>query len=329
MTIKLKASIAALTSTILLAACGSGSHTLLPVVPAALSIVETAKADPATFSSLVAALAFASDNNDLVDTLSKAGTYTVFAPTNAAFDKLAVELLGAGKTATDLLVPTNKALVKSVLQAHVLGATVLAAQVPIGKAIDPILAGSSDVFFVEQAGTALTINDGRNRKTGIVKTDVTANNGVIHVLDRVLLPANKTIVETAQGVNDFTTLVSAVLAADLAPTLSGAGPFTVFAPTNAAFAAALTELNITAPALLANKPLLAKVLTYHVVPGRVLKADVPVGTPIATVQGETFTVDSTLAITDQRGRKANITATNVLTSNGVVHIIDKVILPKP
>lgn len=325
----LKFTFAALASSALLAACGSGNDLHLPPTPAASSIVETAKADPANFSSLVAALAFASDNNDLVDTLSKAGTYTVFAPTNAAFDKLAVELLGTGKTAADLLVPANKALVRSVLQAHVLGATVLAAQVPIGKAIDPILAGTSDIFFVEQAGTVLTINDGRNRKTVISKTDVIANNGVIHVLDRVLLPANKNIVETAVGVSDFSILVEAVLAADLAPALSGAGPLTVFAPTNAAFAAALTELGVTKAALLANKPLLAKILTYHVVAARVLKADVPVGNPITTLQGETFTVDSTLAITDQRGRKANITATNILTGNGVVHIIDKVILPKP
>jgi uncharacterized surface protein with fasciclin (FAS1) repeats len=75
--------------------------------------------------------------------------------------------------------------------------------------------------------------------------------------------------------------------------------------------------------------LLTKVLTYHVVSGRVLKAGVPVGTPIPTLQGDTFTVSAALAITDKRGRVANITGTDVLTSNGVIHVIDKVILPAP
>lgn len=141
----------------------------------------------------------------------------------------------------------------------------------------------------------------------------------------------KNVVELAQATPDLSILVEAVVAAGLAPTLSGTGPFTVFAPTNTAFAAALTELGLTKAQLLdpANKPLLTKILTYHVVSGKVLKAQVPVGTPITTLQTETFTVDSTLAITDQRGRKAKIVATDIAATNGVVHVIDKVILPKP
>ena len=142
-------------------------------------------------------------------------------------------------------------------------------------------------------------------------------------------PPLPNIVALAQATPSLSILVEAVVAADLATTLSGPGPFTVFAPTNDAFAALLTELGITKAALLANKPLLTKVLTYHVVSGRVPKASVPVGVPITTVEGETFTIDATLAITDQRGRKANIVATDVFASNGVVHIIDKVILPSP
>lgn len=96
-----------------------------------------------------------------------------------------------------------------------------------------------------------------------------------------------------------------------------------------AFAALLAELGISKEALLANKALLTKVLTYHVVPSRVLKANVPVGTPITTVQGETFSISASLAISDQRGRSANIVTTDVLISNGVIHVLDKVILPKP
>lgn len=139
----------------------------------------------------------------------------------------------------------------------------------------------------------------------------------------------RNIVQVAQADPQFSILVEAVTAANLGATLSGTGPFTVFAPTNAAFAALLTELGVTKAALLADTALLTQVLTYHVLDGRVLKANVPVGTPIVTKQGDTFTVDATLVITDQRNRKAAITATDVLASNGVIHVIDKVILPAP
>ena len=102
----------------------------------------------------------------------------------------------------------------------------------------------------------------------------------------------------------------------------------MFAPTNAAFAALLTELGVTKDALLANKTLLTQVLTYHVVPARVLKAEVPVNTAITTVQGQTFTINASLVITDQNMRTSSIVATDVFTSNGVIHVVDKVILPK-
>jgi len=139
----------------------------------------------------------------------------------------------------------------------------------------------------------------------------------------------RNIVQTAQADARFSILVEAVVAADLASTLSAPGPFTVFAPTNTAFAALLQELGVTKEQLLADKALLTQVLTYHVVSGRVLRAQVPVGTPITTVQGQSFTIDANLAITDQRGRTARITETDLLASNGVIHVIDRVILPRP
>ena len=178
-------------------------------------------------------------------------------------------------------------------------------------------------------GADLVITDGRNRTAKIIATDMAAPNGLIHTIDKVLLPANRNIVQTAQSLPNFSILVEAVVAAGLADALSAPGPLTVFAPTNAAFAALLAELGQTKEQLLANRALLTQVLTYHVVPARVLKADVPVGAPVTTLQGQTFTVDATLAITDQRGRKAAITGTDVLTSNGVIHVVDKVILPRP
>ena len=139
---------------------------------------------------------------------------------------------------------------------------------------------------------------------------------------------NRNIVETAQADARFSTLVEAVAAAGLAGTLSGPGPFTVFAPTNDAFAALLAETGLTKDQLLADQALLTQVLTYHVVAGRVLRADVPVGSPISTLQGQAFTVDANLVITDQRGRTARIVQTDVPSSNGVIHAIDRVLLPR-
>jgi uncharacterized surface protein with fasciclin (FAS1) repeats len=288
---------------------------ILPPLPPT-TVVGVAQGNP-DFSILVEAVVAA----DLVNTLSGAGPFTVFAPTNAAFGALLTEL---GVTKAQLL--ADKPLLNAVLTYHVLPARVLRAGVPAGKAITTVQGG---IFKVDAVGSGLVITDGRNRKSNITTTDITATNGVVHVIDKVILPANQNIVQTAVSLPQFSILVEAVTAANLGATLSGAGPLTVFAPTNDAFAAALTELGLTKAQLLANTQLLTKILTYHVVSGRVLKADVPVGTAITTVQGETFTVDNTLAITDQRGSKSNITGTDVLTSNGVIHVIDKVILPRP
>jgi uncharacterized surface protein with fasciclin (FAS1) repeats len=195
-----------------------------------------------------------------------------------------------------------------------------------GKAVSPLAGG---VFKIDQVGPDLVVTDGRNRSARITATDLSASNGVVHLLDRVILPADRSLVETAQANEEFSILVDAVVAADLAGTLSGPGPFTIFAPTDAAFAALLTELGVTRDELLADTALLTSVLTYHVIPGRVLEADVVPGVQPATAQGETFSVGAGLVITDQRGRTANVAATDVLASNGVIHVIDRVILPSP
>ena len=312
--LKTSASLGAVTAAAsLLAACGGGNDSAGPTQ----NIVQLAQATP-DLSILVEAVVAA----DLASTLSTTQNLTVFAPTNAAFAALLTEL---GVTKAALL--ADKPLLTKVLTYHVLAAKVLKADIPLGKAIDPLLTGTSDVFKIDVVGANVVINDGRNRKANITATDIMATNGVVHLIDKVILPADKNIVQTAQSIANFSILVEAVVAAGLAPTLSGAGPFTVFAPTNAAFAAALTELGLTKAQLLGDIPRLTKILTYHVLSGRVLKADVPVGVPIPTVQTETFTVNAQLKITDQEGRQAGITATDVLTSNGVIHEIDKVILP--
>jgi uncharacterized surface protein with fasciclin (FAS1) repeats len=304
----IKLTLAAL-ATSLVAACGGGDDPPFTVADVA--------ATDSRFTTLNQALV----NTGLKSTLLQSGNFTVFAPTDAAFNALATEL---GTTPAALL--ADRALLTAVLQYHVLNSRVPAASVPLGRAITPLAGG---FFKIESVGGALTFTDGRNRTGRISATDIGATNGVIHVVDRVLLPANRNIVQTAQSLPQFSILVEAVVAADLAGALSGTGPFTVFAPTNDAFAALLAELGITKEALLANRPLLTQVLTYHVIPARVLRADVPVGTPVTTLEGDTLTVNSSLAITDQRARSARITATDTFTSNGVIHVIDRVILPAP
>ena len=183
------------------------------------------------------------------------------------------------------------------------------------------------MFKIDNTDNGLAITDGRNRTARIVATDVMADNGVIHLIDQVILPADKSIVETALANPDFSILAEAAVAAGLVDTLSGDGPFTVFAPTDAAFAGLLAELHLSRQALLADTELLKTVLLYHVLDTQVLAVDVPVGVDIATVQGANFTIDSQFRITDSRHRLSQILATDVFTSNGVIHVIDKVLLP--
>jgi uncharacterized surface protein with fasciclin (FAS1) repeats len=281
------------------------------------NIVQVAAADP-RFSILVEAVTAA----ELADDLSGPGPLTVFAPTNDAFALVLGEL---GVTKAQLL--ANKPLLTAVLTYHVLPAKVLRADVPAGQAITTLQGG---IFKVEPQGANLVIQDGRNRNATITAIDLAASNGVIHVIDRVLLPADKNIVQTALALPDFSLLAEAVVAADLVDALSAPGPFTVFAPTNTAFANLLGELQTTKEALFANKPLLTSVLQYHVLSGRVLKSGVPVGAPISTLEpGKTFSVSNTFVITDGSARTSNITATDVFASNGVIHVIDKVLLPSP
>ncbi len=310
--------LAAFGTAALMSACGGSSdpHVPAPAPTPAPDVVALAQATP-ELGVLVEAVIAAG----LVDTLKGAGPFTVFAPTNTAFAAALTEL---GLTKDQLF--ANKALLTAVLTYHVVPAKVASSAIPFGKAITTV---QGSILKIDNVSGAVVITDGRNRTSKVVTADVQASNGVVHIVDKVILPADKNIVQTALALPQFSILVEAVIAANLQSTLSGTGPFTVFAPTDTAFANLLAELGVSKADLLANTALLTKVLTYHVVSGRVLKAEVPLNTAIATVQGDTLTVGSTLAITDQRGRTSNITGTDVLTSNGVIHVIDKVILPKP
>jgi uncharacterized surface protein with fasciclin (FAS1) repeats len=173
-------------------------------------------------------------------------------------------------------------------------------------------------------GTAATLTLGAcssSSKTATTTTTMPASA-------ETTMPAAKTIVDIAASNPDFSTLVTAVKAAGLAGTLSGSGPYTVFAPTNAAFAK-LPAATLTSLLKPANKQQLAAILTYHVAPGTVMAKDVKPGT-VKTVNGANITVtvdNGNVVLTDGQGNKAKVVKTDIVASNGVIHVIDAVLLP--
>lgn len=264
------------------------------------SIVQTA-VDAGTFNTLVAAVQAA----DLVEALEGAGPFTVFAPSDEAFAKLP-----AG-TVEGLL--GNKEKLTSILLYHVVPGKVMAKDASKLTSAKTLL------------GQDLPIAAGEGVQVGganVVATDIACTNGVIHVVDSVIMP--KDIVGIAAGSQDFSTLVAAVKAAGLVETLQGDGPFTVFAPTNAAFAKipAATLEDLLKPE---NKSKLQSILTYHVVPGKVMAKDVTGLKSAKTVEGgkiKISTKDGVVKIDD-----ATVTATDLVALNGVIHVIDTVIMP--
>jgi transforming growth factor-beta-induced protein len=285
-------------------------------MPAPMDIVDTAVAD-GRFSTLVAAVQAAG----LVDTLKGAGPFTVFAPTDDAFAKLP-----AG-TVEDLLKPENIETLKNILLYHVVPGKVMAADAVAldGKMADTALADNP---------LNISVKDGKvylNENVEVTITDIETANGVIHVIDSVLLPPAKLsdIVDTAVADGRFTTLVAAVQAAGLVDTLKGEGPFTLFAPTDEAFAKlpAGTVEDLLKPE---NLETLTNILLYHVVPGKVMAADVVqldgqmVDTALEGEQIKITVKDGKVYLNDT----VQVIITDVETSNGVIHVIDAVLLPK-
>jgi uncharacterized surface protein with fasciclin (FAS1) repeats len=281
------------------------SNGVIHVIDAVLippkDIVETAVAD-GRFTTLAAALTAA----DLIETLQGEGPFTVFAPTDAAFATLpegTVEaLLEDIPTLTDILLY------------HVVAGEVMAEDV-VELQYATTVQGNDVLVKVNEQG--VFINNAR-----VIITDIETYNGVIHVIDSVLLPP-KDIVETAVEDGRFTTLAAALEAADLIETLEGEGPFTVFAPTDDAFAALPAG---TVEALLEDIPALTNILLYHVVEGRFLAADVLELEEVESLSGEIFSIkieNGNVYLNDT----VMIIITDILASNGVIHVIDAVLLP--
>ena len=248
----------------------------------------------------------------LVDTLRAEGPLTLFAPTDAAFDKLPADALKA-------LLADQPALERLLLY-HVVPGRVTARQV---AAMDWATTAQGQSLRVRADDDGVRVDDAR-----VTEADLMAENGVIHVIDTVLAP-RPDLVATAAAAGDFGTLAKALQAAGLVEALRGKGPFTVFAPTDAAFAKLPDG---TLQALLAQPERLKAILTYHVIPGRVLSTDLPPADDGATsatpktLQGQSLRVVRTDggAVTVDG---ANVTTADVLAGNGVIHVIDRVILP--
>lgn len=275
-----------------------------PAKPA--DIVETAVA-AGSFKTLVAAVKAA----DLVNVLKGDGPFTVFAPTDEAFAKIPPEVIA------NLLKPENKSKLQKILTYHVVPGKVTAQQVMKLSGAKSVQGEQIDVV----------VKDGQVMVDGakVVKTDIMTSNGVIHVIDSVIMPSDKDLVETAVASKDFSTLVAAVKAAGLVETLKSEGPFTVFAPTDAAFAKLPKGVveDLLKPE---NKQKLVDILTLHAVAGKVLSGDVVGLKAATTVNGQSLPV--TVSNGKVRIGDATVTAVDIETTNGVIHVIDSVLLPK-
>ncbi|MGY8879319.1 MAG: fasciclin domain-containing protein, partial [Dehalococcoidia bacterium] len=291
------------------------------------TIVDIAVED-GRFETLVAALQAA----DLVSTLSGEGPFTVFAPTDDAFAALPDGVVAG-------LLEDIPSLTE-VLTYHVVSGTVLAETV-VGLTSAATLQGEEvTIEVIDPNRPPLTIGNVMIDGATVLITDIIGSNGVIHVIDAVILPSaiaaslatpedamdsmvvSKTIVDIAVEDGRFGTLVTALQAAGLVETLSGDGPFTVFAPTDDAFAALPDGV---VAGLLEDIPALTDVLTYHVISGSVLAEQVVGLTSATTLQGE----DVTIAVNDGSVMidGAKVIITDIIGSNGVIHVIDAVILP--
>ena len=308
------------------------------------TIVDTAVATD-DLSLLVDALIQA--DAGLVETLNGDGPFTVFAPTNAAFIAL-LEILGDDfNSLSDFDTEEEKALLTKILTYHVVnGVAAFSADLSNGQSIETVQGESVGITLMDGG---VQIVDATGVDTSVALTDVSANNGVVHVIDKVLLPQEildmlaamslKTIVEIAVETDNLSLLVNALGQADanLVETLSGTGPFTVFAPTNAAFVALLDTLGDDYNSLAdfdtnEEKDLLVSILTYHVVAGTAaFSSNLTEGQMIETFQGESVTIsikDGTVHIDDATETNASVVLADVEASNGVVHVIDKVLLPQ-
>lgn len=270
------------------------------------------------------------DRAGLTATLDGSTNYTVFAPTNQAF----TAFLQANGYANLNAVPV--ATLKEILLNHVIEGKVVSSGINTGyvKTLAKGSASSSNTIsmFINTASGVVINGGASNKGATVTDADVMASNGVVHIVGNVI--ALPTVTSHAIANPNFSILVQALTREDqpdFAGILSGSAnaPFTVFAPTNDAFASLLTELDLSGLAAVPQATL-ENVLKYHVVAGQnVLAASLTDNMMVPTFQGSSFTVnlEGGASITDGNARVSNVVATDVQASNGVIHAINKVLLP--
>jgi len=267
------------------------------------TIAEVAQAND-DFSDLVSAL----QDAGLVSTLNGTGPFTVFAPTNDAFANLPDGLLSS---------LSNDQLVE-ILSYHVLSGNIGSGDLSAEQSVAALAGGD---LFITAANGNVSVND----NAAVSNADIEASNGVIHAIDQVVLPDGYLdvvgIIAKRYGLQS---LEDAVTGAGLISTLQGDGPFTVFAPSNEAFG------NVDLSGL--SEQEIQDILTYHVIPSKVLSSDLQPAQTVTTVNGEDLIIEvanGNVTITDNSGQTYSVTAADLEGTNGVVHIIDGVLNPAP
>ncbi|WP_076498271.1 fasciclin domain-containing protein [Belliella pelovolcani] len=286
-----------------------------PPIVESNTIVDVAS-DNTQFSTLVAAV----DQAGLVATLSSDGPFTVFAPTNDAFGEF---LSDNNLSAEQLLGDPNLELI---LTYHVVGSSVSSSEVSPGR----VNTVADFPFFVSESPNGTLWINGSAR---IINTDIQASNGIIHVLDYVITPPTQNIAEIATSLAEgeepeFTQLVAALVRADLVDAFIGGfdDDLTVFAPTDAAFEALYEALDVNGVDEI-ELELLTNVLLYHVVPARAFSQDLREGASLPTLlEGQNLTVDLANLRINESGLVPSLL--NVHATNGVIHVIDSVLLPE-
>ena len=276
-------------------------------------MLEIIVVDPDNFSSLLGYFSQA----DLVDTLSNGQGITLFAPTNDAFKTLTE---AASDVEVNLKTEEWQNHLEDLLYHHVLPTVVPSSDITDGLSVTTL--NEDDIYF-----TVSTTNGGGtgifvNTDAEVVEADIDAINGIIHAIDDVILPSwfSNSIMKLAEGTSDLSTLVDLVVQAGFSGTLSEAGPYTVFAPTNAAF---LDSLFGGGTSISADR--LSSILSYHILKGIYADTDLRDGLILTTLQGEKLTFKST----KENGEFVNdkrIIIPNILANNGIIHIIDGVLI---
>jgi uncharacterized surface protein with fasciclin (FAS1) repeats len=330
-------------TTMLLTGCNDKDFDDSDVMPAPASIAQIVSTD-SSFSILRSAL----NRANLAATFEGSGPFTLFAPNNAAFN--------ASGISQAVIASLDAATLAGVLQYHVMNGAVKSMDIENGINASTNTMNGNVFVSKFQYGTT---TDGNNVSYGVsvngarvTRPDIVATNGIIHVVDAVILPPTQNLLTLITADTSFSLLRAAVTKADIGSALTAAGPITVFAPNNAAFRSTFTkevesrtrnrsnaevESEILATLTAAQ---LADILTYHVVPGRVFSTNftpsfintpgaIPVPGKVTMLSGGTVDISSDVKLTGNGNEKqaSSIVKANVLATNGVAHVINRVLLP--